>query len=763
MKVVAVFALLALCSGSATVTHDNTITKVVKLLQGMLDQSVTEGDEERKIFAKFKCYCDQNEAEKNTNIDNLKETISLLESKIEELQGSTGVLSSEVADLKAAMAENVAAREEATTLRNKENGAFVAEKADLEQAIDQMKRAIETLTAVGADQTSATGADNKQFMAGHKAASLVNVQSEVQHALRAASALMSPEQHSTATAFLQSPFTGTYTSQSAVVMGIIKSMRDTFEKNLEDAILTEGNSKKAYDKFTKIKEEGHEDMSDSYDAKQKVLGGNDGDLSTKKSQLSTAEKNLADDEEFLGKLVPMCKDKSEAYGNRKVLRANEESAIAEAISILNSDDAFATFGTTDATSTGGSSAGLRFTQLRSVSRHSASNVRRTVQNAVEEAHSDRLSKVVALVQGGNPFTEVLGEIAKMLEVITAEGKADATKLGWCNKERDTSVLSRDKKNREITGLDSEINRLTDLINNAKTGLKHDIAETEQSLVDNDKSQKDETVDRTSENLNYQKDVKNLVKAQSILAKAIKVLKTYYDDMEAKLDGGMNAFVQEATPEENYEEKLSRGMNAFVQEDPNAPAAMINNDAQYEGQSSKGNDIMKMLNFINDSTNAEEMKAHQDEDAAQATYEDSMTALKSSQATLEKNLGKLQEDLATAEQDLLEAKEDNKATTAERDALVDYLKKIKPGCDFITSNFGTREANRATEKNALTKAIRLIKATPAYKTAVNSATVESYGDCKAPCTDDKSGVECKACMADVTIPAYCAGHKGTRGC
>merc|ERR1719162_1676381 len=362
MKCFALFALFALCSGAAVVEKDNTITKVVKLLQGMLDKSVSEGDEERKIFANFKCYCDTSEAEKTESIANGKEQISLLESKIEELQGSTGELSSECADLKQAMADNKAARDEAETLRNKENKAFTDEKADLEQAIGQMKSAIETLNTVGADQTSASGADNKQFMAGKK---MLLVQEEVQHALNAASSMMNTEQKSVTTAFLQGPFTGTYTSQSAVVMGIIKSMRDTFKKNREDAIRTEADAVKSYDKFMDTKTKAHGEMKDSYEEKQKSLGGNDGGLSTKRKQLSDAEKQLAADEDFLSKLLPMCKDKAEAYANRKVLRASEEAAIAEAVSILNSDDAFATFGTTSATSTGAA----KFLQLRAVHRH----------------------------------------------------------------------------------------------------------------------------------------------------------------------------------------------------------------------------------------------------------------------------------------------------------------------------------------------------------------------------------------------------------
>merc|ERR1719393_617520 len=141
----------------------------------------------------------------------------------------------------------------------------------------------------------------------------------------------------------------------------------------------------------------------------------------------------------------------------------------------------------------------------------------------------------------------------------------------------------------------------------------------------------------------------------------------------------------------------------------------------------------------------------------------MTDLKKKEAADEKQLSDLQEDLAENEKKLLQAKEDLKATTEDKEAIEAYLLKIKPGCDFITKNFDLREKNRATEEAALKKAIKLIKATPAYKTAVNAATVESYGDCKEPCVKDDSHVECKACMADVTIPAYCAGHKGTAGC
>merc|ERR1719399_2506284 len=125
----------------------------------------------------------------------------------------------------------------------------------------------------------------------------------------------------------------------------------------------------------------------------------------------------------------------------------------------------------------------------------------------------------------------------------------------------------------------------------------------------------------------------------------------------------------------------------------------------------------MLKYILSETKKEEMQAHADEEKAQADYEDAMTDLKKEQAKSEQSLTKLQEDLATAQKDRIEKKEDLKDAENAKAKIEDYLLKIKPGCDFITKNYETREKNRKTETDALKKAVKLIKETPAYKAAV----------------------------------------------
>jgi hypothetical protein len=370
----------------------------------------------------------------------------------------------------------------------------------------------------------------------------------------------------------------------------------------------------------------------------------------------------------------------------------------------------------------------------------AANTR--IVNALQQSASPRTKKIIAMVQKGNPFTEVLGEIKKMLKVIVEEGKQDKTNLDWCNDEREENDENLAEKIDEIDTLNGEIETLVDTIDNPTSGLKFQIKSNEESLLTCVNSQKTETAERTEANLLYQTDIKNLVAAEDILVKAIKALRKYYDKLEKRMDG-YDSFLQ-------------------VKEDPAEPESWGN----YGGQSEKGGDAIQMLEFILDETKKEETEAHSNEEQAQHDYEDSMTSLKEEEATTEETLATLHSTLAAKEEELFQKREEHKTTTADKKAIEEYLLKIKPGCDFITENFDERETNRATETTAMEKAVTLIKDTPAYKTAAAEKHLDSFGECKSKCEggDEKEAhVDCKACMAKTSIPGYCAGHADTPGC
>merc|ERR1719361_3258795 len=118
-------------------------------------------------------------------------------------------------------------------------------------------------------------------------------------------------------------------------------------------------------------------------------------------------------------------------------------------------------------------------------------------------------------------------INKILEVIKEQNEQDANQKAWCLSERSSNDASLADKVSQITTLDGDITTLDGVIEDPVTGLKKLIANDEDSFHANSESQKTETEARKSENLAYQKNVQNLVKAQALMTKAITVLQAYY--------------------------------------------------------------------------------------------------------------------------------------------------------------------------------------------------------------------------------------------
>lgn len=718
-------AFLGFTSVDGAKSGDKTITRVVKLLQKMLDQSKKDADSDKELYAKFKCYVDKNEAEKKESIKSLAEQIDLLESKIAELQARNGELAGQTASLDADMTANKAAQKSATQIRKDSKKAFDSMEEDLNKGIGQMKEAIDVLSSIKLMQQD--GSVHK------KQAALLNMGTSVRDALTAASALLPPDKRQSLQSFIQAPLAAAHSAQGDAITGVLKSLKETFEGNLDNAQASEKAEKKAFEDAIDTLESSWDKMDKSTKEKKQEMGENDGELSDSKTSLDEAIKQKKSDEDFLESLLETAAKKAKNYEERKMLRVNEDAAIAECISILNSDDAFSTFGNVDATSTGKTSF-LQMRQLRGGAE------RQQVVSVLEQAHSQRLARVAAGLRAGHAFTTVLEEIEKMKKTIAEEGQADKENLDWCKKERTNSNKDLDAKKSQIKTLNEAIDKLDETINDPKTGLLVQISDTETSLVENQKTQVDETKTRKEENAEYRVDVAHLAEATDILGKAIKVLARYYDQLDTHM-------------------KENKDSTNLVQEDPKPPELYGN----FEGQSDQGNKALDMLKFIKDETEKEHAKADSDEKQSQGDFEDSISALKKAETKMQKALVKLKADLTEAELKLEEKRTDLKETTAAKEAIEAYLLDIKPGCDFITDNFTLRDENRNTETKALNKAKGLIKDTPAYKSAVAKDAELAAGKCKSECKLDTTNVGCKACMSGTSKANYCKDHPGMPGC
>mmetsp|Transcript_173101 Transcript_173101/g.555046 ORF Transcript_173101/g.555046 Transcript_173101/m.555046 type:complete len:340 (-) Transcript_173101:131-1150(-) len=338
------------------------------------------------------------------------------------------------------------------------------------------------------------------------------------------------------------------------------------------------------------------------------------------------------------------------------------------------------------------------------------------------------------------------EIGKMLGLIEAEEKADVEQKAWCDTEREDTNAAIERATNSIRELAATISQLNTTIHDPSTGLLAQIEGTEQSLTENYNSQVTETKDRTEENMAYQKDIANLVEAEALVTKAIEVLTKYYAQVAKTLE--VPVLVQVA--------------KASGKDDPAPPDTW---EDTYKGQSAEGgHGAIEMLEFILKESKAEEEKAHSDEVASQHSYEDSMQELKDSEATLQETLVNLKATLAEKQKEKKMKEEDLEKTEAEKAALEAYLLKIKPGCDFITENIDKRKTSRVKETASLESARGLLQGSAVYKEAEAAAHQESLGECQSICEkSDEDHVDCKACLAKTSVPGYCAGHPGTRGC
>lgn len=768
--------LLASIYGRCSSTRDGDITQVIEKLEEIMGDIRTEGMSDREKYAKFKCYCDQNSAQKNKEIKDETTTSATLQSKIAELLAHNGALSTECAELKTAREELATQMGQQDTMKVDDNTAFDTNKAELEQGIGNLNLAIQALTDANGDQTQAAGADNTEYLKkrggdadtlkagedllGSKYAAL-QMSSVVKTALAGASAFVDPKQQQLVESFLQGdqPFAskGTYTSQGAGITGMLLNMRDNLQAQLDRASKQISEDNDRYDKV-KVSNQARDDtMRDLYDEKQSILGANDADLATRRGLLQASQGNLANAREFLASLTTQCDDKKAEYDVRVMQRANEEHAIQEAIKILNSDEAFDTFRNVQATSDS-TPAPTTFLQI---GQEQEKPHRRRLHRAANRlrrkglhAHRKRMSQIATMLRqlpdtytGGNPFEVVLEAIEKMHAVIQAEETADQEQKQWCDNERTDTQTIIDDRDGVVTLKRAEEGDLIAQITQ-QDGLEEKIAEDEEDMRNNIASQTSQTETRQSENLAYQQQIATIVKTEGIIQTALKVLKRHWSEaasfLEADKAGARQLRVRRAssgqTPPDTWDQ------------------------SQYQGQKQKGDQATQLLKFVYDETVREENEAHAAEQRDQHDYEDSMATLKSEYEQSAESLAGIKANYITKKKDLMEATKALDTAIKEKAEADGYMLKIKPGCDFITTNLAVRVAARQEEDTALTQAKEALKTSPTYLAMMESERLKQLGPCAKPCTENPEvHVKCKACLAGVSMYGYCTTNPTTPGC
>merc|ERR1719355_397718 len=330
----------------AVAAKNRPVSKVITLLKDMLKQLEKEAEEDEEIYDKMACWCETNDKEKTKSIADAEARISDLTTKIEELTASSARLNTEIKNLEKEVAENQAALDKATAMRQKELAEFNEEEKDMLQSIGALKSAIivlskhEALMQVPSEQLLNIAAMiQDQF---HKHASLLR-------------GMITPREHKMVAAFVQSPgdyfdaeptFKQSYAPQSGQIFGILKQMKETFETNLSTSQKEEMAAQQAYEDLKAAKEAEIKAGEEQRDQKTQELADTDAKLAEDKQDLEDTRNSLSADQKFLMNLKETCQMTDQEWEERQKMRQEEVQAVSEALAILSSDDAHDTFTST---------------------------------------------------------------------------------------------------------------------------------------------------------------------------------------------------------------------------------------------------------------------------------------------------------------------------------------------------------------------------------------------------------------------------------
>merc|ERR1712157_703085 len=662
----------------AEAAKNRPVSKVITLLKDMLKQLEKEAEEDEEIYDKMACWCETNDKEKTKAIADAEARISDLTTKIEELTASSARLNTEIKNLEKEVAENQAALDKATAIRQKELAEFNAEEKDVLQSISALKSAVTVLSK-----------HNSFIQVPHS--QILSVAAALQHAMMQHAGLLqgvlTRSERKAAAAFIQAPqdyfdadptFKQSYAPQSGEIFGILRQMKETFEANLSTSQKEELANQKAYEDLKAAKEEEIAAGQAQIDTKTQELADTDEKLAQAKEDIEDTRNSLAADEKFLMMLKEKCQMTDKEWEERQKTRQLEMEAVSKALAILSGDDAHDLF-----TRTFNPALLQESSSLQSSRRSQASAL---LDSVADKLNSPRLATLAYKVRL-DAFTRVKKAIDDMIAQLMKE-KADEIKhKDFCVDEFNTNQLQTEKKEREksdliakIEDLEMTIKALTEAI----TKLKSEIAEMQLQM-------KRAGEDREEENKEFQTTVADQRATQKLLKAALTILQDFY--------GKKAAFMQQ------HQEPAG----------PPPPPGF----EEYKKNAATGG-AMSLIQQIIADAKAMEAEAIRSEEDAQKAYEDFVKETNNSIEAKSRDIVNKSEEKAKAEVDLVETKEAKEGVLLELEQLSNYNAELQQSCNFVLKNFDLRQTARDEEVEALRQAKAILSGAKFEEFLQNSA-------------------------------------------
>jgi septal ring factor EnvC (AmiA/AmiB activator) len=364
----------------ATNADVTPLEKVIIMLEDLQTEVVTEGKAEAKTYDKFACFCKDMTKEKTEAIKAGQDEQAALTADIEDLTAKREKLDSEISELEKEIEKLEKEMAEAQAERDKTLAVYEANAADMKGALTALEAAINALKS-------------------SRPSSLAQMRSIIKTVRRAtlladALGVSNPKSIQAVTSLLQQPEVPMedYTFHSEHIIEILEDLKKDFVDTKNQIDAEEVKSVAAHDAFMQGKTSEKKAAELSLDKAKKAKAATIAAIEEKMGELTTVSATLLDDQEYLKELAAMCEAQAKTWDQRSNMRADELSALTEAISIIK--------GTVSAKTTEKT---IRFVQQR-VSLGKVLSVASddSDMQAIEEEAEEADESAVSFVQLGQP-------------------------------------------------------------------------------------------------------------------------------------------------------------------------------------------------------------------------------------------------------------------------------------------------------------------------------------------------------------------------
>lgn len=504
----------ALLASGVYATGNPQIQNVIGMLGTMKSTCQSEINEQEKAWVEFKQWCDDTHKSKEKEISQL--SIDLDEAKAGSMARKADI-GTESAERDTAITTSKTMKDDLRAMlkqREAAHAAYKAKKAELSQSIEACEQASEVLSNVPKG-AAATDAGTALLQSGV----LNTIQNKKGSSFTVLKSLIE---------MAETPQGKNYAVQksSGVIIQMIEDLKDSLTEELNATEKSESDSSESYEMEKQAVESIDAEAIKLSTQKIAAVAQAEGEKALFDSDVQTFSQSLAGAKDYSRKLGSECGIKANDYIREAKARADELTAIDQAVEIL-SGAAVSKAGEVLSPPAPGEGESM-FLQLAATSDSNKKKLISYLRSKARRIGSQALMQLAQAAEA-DPFGKIKKLVGDLITQLTAERRAEIEKANQCETDLAESA-------RKIEDAANDVNKLsTDQIS-LESQIESKGKEIEEKigfLANSDNSLAELRKARAAESATNEKAIRESSEGAEALAGAIGVLQDFYDKANAE--------------------------------------------------------------------------------------------------------------------------------------------------------------------------------------------------------------------------------------